>query len=156
MSEEQIMELKSDKNRKALQLEEMNSAQRNTLTKYMASNNPDQSALSWQAKEELIKSYTEKERDLQQNLDRKERMIEDYRHKLKALKRYGRSLKYLAEDWAPLGQPLPEILTMPPPISLEDEDEDDYLKRQQSEIDRLKNRNRTIEEDMRRLTDARS
>ena len=62
----------------------------------------------------------------------------------------------MAEDWAPLGQPLPEILTLPPPISLEDEDEDDYLKRQQSEIDRLKNRNRNLEEDLRKFADTRS
>jgi len=47
-------------------------------------------------------------------------------------------------------------LTLPPPISLEDEDEDDYLKRQQSEIDRLKGRNRNLEEDLRKLTDNRS
>jgi len=77
MSEEQIMELKSDKNRLSLQLEEMRAASRNTLTKYLNSNNPDQSALTWQAKEELIRSYTEKERDLQQSLDRKEKIIED-------------------------------------------------------------------------------
>jgi predicted nucleic acid-binding Zn-ribbon protein len=47
MSEEQIMELKSDKNRLSLQLEEMRAASRNTLTKYLNSNNPDQSALTW-------------------------------------------------------------------------------------------------------------
>lgn len=44
---------------------------------------------------------------------------------------------------------------MPPPISLEDDDDDDYLRRQQTELDRLKNRNRNLEEDMRRLGDGR-
>lgn len=83
-------------------------------------------------------------------LDRKEKLIDDLRKKLRALKRYTRQLKYLAEDWAPLGQPLPEILTMPPPVNLEDDEDDDYLRRQQSEIDRLKNRNRNLEEDLRR------
>lgn len=39
---------------------------------------------------------------------------------------------------------------MPPPVSLDDDEDDDYLRRQQSEIDRLKNRNRNLEEDMRR------
>lgn len=62
-------------------------------------------------------------------------------------------MKYLAEDWAPLGQPLPEILTMPPPVSLDDEEDDTYLRRQQSEIDRLKGRNKNLEEDLRRLGD---
>ncbi|CDW90229.1 kinesin-like protein [Stylonychia lemnae] len=153
--EEQNIELKSDKNRIMLQLEEMRSAYRNKLTKYMNEHNPDQAALTWQAKEELIRSYTEKEQDYAQALDRKEKTIEDLRKKLRALKRYARQLKYLAEDWAPLGQPLPEILTMPPPISLEDDDDDDYLRRQQTELDRVKNRNRNLEEDLRRLTDGR-
>lgn len=131
----------------------MRSAFRNKLTKYMNEHNPDQAALTWQAKEELIRSYTEKEQDLAQNLERKEKLLDDQRKKLRALKRYARQLKYLAEDWAPLGQPLPEILTMPPPVSLDDDEDDDYLRRQQSEIDRLKNRNRNLEDDMRRVGD---
>lgn len=153
--EEQNLELKSDKNRIQLQLEEMRSAYRNKLTKYMSENNPDQAALTWQAKEELIRSYTEKEQDLAQTLDRKEKTIEDLRKKLRALKRYARSLKYLAEDWQPLGQAPPEILTMPPPVSLDDDEDDEYLRRQQSELDRLKNKNRYLEEDLRRMTDGR-
>ena len=52
--EEQNLELKSDKNRISLQLDEMRSAFRNKLTKYMNENNPDQSAVTWSAKEELI------------------------------------------------------------------------------------------------------
>ena len=39
--EEQNIELKSDKNRVQLQLEEMRSAYRNKLTKYMNEHNPD-------------------------------------------------------------------------------------------------------------------
>ena len=97
------LELKSDKNRIQLQLEEMRSAYRNKLTKYMNDHNPDQSALTWQAKEELIRSYTEKEQDASQNIERKDKTIDDLRRKLRALKRYARSLKYLSEDWAPLG-----------------------------------------------------
>ena len=54
----------------------------------------------------------------------------------------------------PLGQPLPEILTMPPPVSLDDDDDDEYLRRQQSELDRYKYRNRNLEEDLRRFTDG--
>jgi hypothetical protein len=61
--EECNLELKSDKNRVTLQLEEMRSAFRNKLTKYMGENNPDSAAVSWSAKEELIRNYTEKEVD---------------------------------------------------------------------------------------------
>lgn len=129
MYEEVNLELKSDKNRKEIELEEMRAAYRNKLTKYMSENAPDSSAMTWQAKEELIRSYTEKERDLNDQLNRKEKLIDDLRRKLKALKRYARELKYLAEDWAPLGQPLPEILTMPPPVNLEDDEDDEYVRR---------------------------
>lgn len=52
--EEQNLELKSDKNRVTLQLEEMRSAFRNKLTKFMNEHNPDSSAVTWSAKEELI------------------------------------------------------------------------------------------------------
>jgi hypothetical protein len=144
--EEQNLELKSDKNRIQLQLEEMRSAYRNKLTKYMEQNGPNSSGLTWQAKEELIRSYTEKEQDLQQANDRKDKLIDDFRQKLRGLKRYARQLKYLAEDWAPLGAALPEVLTMPPPVSLDDEEDDEYLRRQQSEITRLQSKNRSLEE----------
>jgi hypothetical protein len=48
---------------------------------------------------------------------------------LRALKRYARQLKYQAEDWAPHGMPLPDLLTMPPPVALDDDQDDDYLRR---------------------------
>lgn len=74
-------------------------------------------------------------------------MDEKYKQ-LRALKNYARSLKYLAEDWAPIGQPLPEVLTLPPPVVLDDEDDNEFVKQQQSEIDRLKKKNRFLEEDL--------
>lgn len=40
---------------------------------------------------------------------------------MKALKIYSKQLKYLAEDWAPVGVPLPEILVKEPPVHLDDE-----------------------------------
>jgi len=39
----------------------MRSAFRNKLTKYMNEHNPDSAAVTWSAKEELIRNYTEKE-----------------------------------------------------------------------------------------------
>jgi len=40
---------------------------------------------------------------------------------IRALKQYARSLKNLAEDWAPVGVPLPELLSRPPPTKLEED-----------------------------------
>jgi hypothetical protein len=152
--EEQNIELKSDKNRLTLQVEEMRSAFRNKLTKYMNENNPDSSAVTWKAKEELIRSYTEKEVDLSQRLERESKRIDEKYKQLRALKNYARSLKYLAEDWAPVGQPLPEVLTLPPPVTLDDEDDNEFVRQQQSEIDRLKMKNRNLEEDMRNANNS--
>jgi hypothetical protein len=56
-------------------------------------------------------------------------IVEDQRKKVRALKRYARELKYQAEDWAPQGYPMPDILTLPPPVALEDDQDDDYLRR---------------------------
>jgi hypothetical protein len=41
--------------------------------------------------------------------------------RLRALKRYARSLKYLAEDMLLPGNPVPDILIQQPPMDLEDE-----------------------------------
>ena len=151
--EEQNMELKSDKNRLQLQVEEMRSAFRNKLTKYMSDNNPDSSATTWSAKEELIRSYTEKEVEMSQKLETLQKRVDEKYRQLRALKNYARSLKYLAEDWAPVGQPLPEVLTLPPPVALEDEDDTEFVKQQQSEIDRLKLKNRNLESELRHAGD---
>jgi hypothetical protein len=36
-------------------------------------------------------------------IEKKEKSIDELRKKIRALKRYGREVKYLAEDWAPRG-----------------------------------------------------
>lgn len=37
------------------------------------------------------------------------------------MKNYAKNLKYLAEDWAPVGIPLPDILRKNPPVKLDDD-----------------------------------
>jgi len=64
------------------------------------------------------------------------------------LKNYAKSLKYLAEDWAPMGTPLPEILTKPPPTNLDDAGPVG-ARVQEEEIERLRARNRQLEEQVR-------
>jgi coiled-coil domain-containing protein 78 len=77
-----------------------------------------------------LKTFNDKEKENAQTLERREKYIDDQRKKIRALKRYGREVKYLAEDWAPKGEKLPDILVLPPPVSLEDDDQDDYMRRQ--------------------------
>jgi hypothetical protein len=69
-----------------------------------------------------LKTYTDKEKDNTLALERREKVIDEQRKKVRALKRYAREVKYLAEDWAPKGERLPDILVLPPPVSLDDDD----------------------------------
>ena len=59
--------------------------------------------MAWQAKEELLRTFTDKEGELMQVLEKRERAIDEQRKKVRALKRYAREIKYLAEEWAPPG-----------------------------------------------------
>jgi len=58
----------------------------------------------------LVRSYQEKEENLNQVLKAKELKVDEAYVKLKALKRYARQLKYCAEDLQPANQPVPDIL----------------------------------------------
>jgi hypothetical protein len=49
------------------------------------------------------------------------RKIEYLRMENWALKQYSKGLKYLAEDWVPVGVPLPDISTRPSSVRLDDE-----------------------------------
>jgi len=109
--------------------------------------------MKYRAREEHTRSFQEKEAQLNQSIKEKDQKIDELFRSLRALKRYARQLKYLAEDLHPIGQPLPEILTQQPPVSLEDDDEDINLKRQQGEINRLRQKNQQLEENFRELAE---
>ncbi len=131
MTEEANLDLKADRSRLQVQIEEIRTQLRTQLQKYMQEHlsAADRQSLSWQAKDELLKTFSDKEKENGEVIERRERAIEDQRKKVKALKRYGREVKYLAEDWAPRGKPVPDILALPPPVSLEDDQDDDYMRR---------------------------
>ena len=60
-----------------------------------------------------------------EELKRKDERNNELYRQLRALKRYARELKFLAQDLVPVGQPTPEILTQPPPVGLDDDEADD-------------------------------
>lgn len=45
---------------------------------------------------------------------------------MQATKRYCIKLKNLAEDWAPIGQPMPDVLLQSPPIKLDNLEQKDF------------------------------
>lgn len=68
-----------------------------------------------------MRNFTEREAELKDALSReKDKNVHNLRV-IRGLRAYARALKALGEDWAPIGEPLPELLTMSPPILIEDE-----------------------------------
>lgn len=152
--EDQNQGLKSERSKLKQEIEEVRKAYRDNLsTQAGGQNAQDQASMKYRAREEHTRSFQEKEAQLNQSIKEKDQKIDELFRSLRALKRYARQLKYLAEDLHPIGQPLPEILTQQPPVSLEDDDEDINLKRQQGEINRLRQRNQQLEENFRELAD---
>ncbi len=109
-----------------IQIDEMRSVFRQKLLQFMGDQvkgdkNPGRIGYDLNAREELIRTYTEKEIELKEKLDHNKTVMKQLKMENKALKNYARSLKYLAEDWAPMGANLPEILTRPPPVKLDED-----------------------------------
>jgi len=149
--EDQNYENKGDKKRLTIESEETRAAHRSVLQQN-AGDNDDRASVKGRAREELTRSFQEKEAQLQDALRRKESKVEELFCKLRALKGYARRLKYLGEDLSPIGQPLADILTQPPPVSLDDENER-VQSRGQSELGRLRQRNAQLEKNVADLAD---
>jgi len=151
-------ELKNENKRLSLQLEEMRANYRGKLMKMMNEGldrfDPkykdlaDETLLK-KAREELIRAYTEKEGDLQERLDKLTIKNENLATEARTMKVYARKLKHLAEDWAPSGQHLPEVLTMPPKLLQLDENMPESHLEIAKENERLRDRVRKVEQELR-------
>jgi kinesin family protein 11 len=124
------------------QLAELRTAYRAALVKNM--NEGFQS----DAKEELVRSFNAREADLQSQVHSLIAAKSSLIKTVRGLRAYARSLKNLAEDWAPAGHPRPEVLTMPPAMLLEDEDIALDTKAQIRELERLRVRNAQLEQEI--------
>ena len=77
MMEEANLDLKSEKSRLQLQLEEIRTQLRTQLGKYADEFAKDRQSLAHQAKEELLKTYNAKETENTQTIERREKVIDD-------------------------------------------------------------------------------
>eukprot|EP00831_Metopus_contortus_P029924 TRINITY_DN24585_c0_g1_i3.p1 TRINITY_DN24585_c0_g1~~TRINITY_DN24585_c0_g1_i3.p1 ORF type:complete len:317 (-),score=90.62 TRINITY_DN24585_c0_g1_i3:1-951(-) len=134
---EQNDELINDKNTLNFQLEELRTAYRAKLGKATGEN----------AHGELLRTYQEKENFNNEQVRIIEGRIERLRGKCRSLREYAKQLKFLAEDLLPENQYRPDILDVPNPEIIKEENGEDlenaekkeqlYLK----EIERLKEDN---------------
>lgn len=108
--ERQVNELMGENNKMQLQLDEMRAIYRNKLIQIH----------KLDPRDELFQTYSQKERDLLQAVETLNRKLRQQMLELRSIRSYSRNLRYLAEDWAPAGQPLPDILQRDYPL-LEEE-----------------------------------
>ena len=158
----QLKDVKSQNAQLTTKMDEMDNVYRAKLMQYSMEEkaNKDKNMLGFNAREDLVRSYREKEVELIEKLDKERTVMRSMKTELVALRNYTRELKYLAEDWAPLGKPLPDVLTRPMPTG-EDGGSNPFSGAQRNasednmveENDRLKKRNSKLEEDLRRLND---
>lgn len=78
----------------------MRSIYRNKLIQFTRNENKNRDL---EAREELVKSFNEKEIESKEKLDSYKKETAQQKLEIKALRSYGRKLRYIAEDWAPLG-----------------------------------------------------
>lgn len=124
------------------QLDELRGAYRAALNKNVSN------GFNSNTREELIRSYNARENELQKQVHSLIAHKSSLVKTIRGLRAYARSLKNLAEDWAPVGHPLPQILTMPPPMLMEDEDLNLDIKAQLVELERLRARNAHLEQEI--------
>lgn len=134
-----------------LQLEEMRGNFRTKLVRAMNEGiNPGDDMMR-ASREELIRSFNEREVELTEKLNKELAKNATTLKTIRGLRAYARSLKNLAEDWAPIGKQMPDILMMPPAILLEDEDRTITQKSQLNELERLRIRNSHLDQEVKAL-----
>ena len=144
-------EMTQEVHRLALQLEEMRGSLRGKLLKALNEGMHPGEEMMRAAREELVRTYNEKEVELTEKLNNELGKNAQNLKVIRGLRSYARSLKNLAEDWAPLGHPLPEVLILPPPILLDNQDTDPTTKLYKQELERVKLRNMHLEQEVKTL-----
>ena len=138
---EKFQEIKNENLKLTLQNDEMRNIYRSKLMTYIQ----DGKKNFLNAREDILRNYAEREGELMEKLNILNLKNKKINTEIQALRKYSKELRYLAEDWAPLGKPLPEILLKGPPVVLdvynekkrENENMDSELKRAKKRIFRL-------------------
>lgn len=144
-------EMTKEVHRLSLQLEEMRGSLRGKLLRALNEGMHPGDEMLRVAREELVRTFNEKEVELTEKLNNELGKNAQSLKVIRGLRSYARSLKNLAEDWAPLGHPLPEVLILPPPILLDNENTDPTTKLYKQELERVKMRNMHLEQEVKTL-----
>jgi hypothetical protein len=151
-----LNELKKKNNKLQLQINEL----RQTIRDIMAKDVEDKKEekldnmglqINMSSKAKLIKSYTDRENELIEQLGMEKAKTENLKEKLKKMRTFGRKLRNIALDYYPVNEELPELLTKDINIFMEDPENESVIQFLEFEIRTLRERNKKIEFEMNRL-----
>ena len=141
-----VEELKKENNKISLQLKEMRNTMRDLLSKDKANKDGDPSK-----KTKLMKTYTDRETELMENLGVEKAKTENLKEKLKKMRTYARKARNIALDYFPANEELPEMLTKDLNTFLEDAENESVIQFLEFEIRSLRERNKKLEYENNRI-----
>lgn len=109
-----VEDLRAENQKLSTQLEETRSVYRSKLLVF-AQGDPKINYMN--AREDLLRSYAEREIELLEKNEKYSQTIKHISSELEGLKIYAEKIRELAEDWAPVGFPLPDLITHPPNLA---------------------------------------
>ena len=140
-----VEELKKENNKISLQLKEM----RNTLRDLLSKDKNKEGDPSKKTK--LMKTYTDRETELMENLGVEKAKTENLKEKLKKMRTYARKARNIALDYFPANEELPEMLTKDLNTFLEDAENESVIQFLEFEIRSLRERNKKLEYENNRI-----
>ena len=153
-----IDEIRKENNKTNL----MNSELRQQLREYMARYIKDKEServniggvmVDPNSKVKLIKTYTERETELLEQIGLEKSKIENLKAKIKKIRTYARKVRNIALDFFPVNEPLPEVLTKDINIFMEDAENESVIQFLEFELKTLRERNKKLEFENNRIKD---
>ena len=139
-------ELKKENKKLTLKNNELRATMRDMINK---ADEEGEEEISNKAK--LMKTYTDRENELMENLGVQKASNENLKEKLKKMRTYARKARNIALDYYPPNEELPEMLTKDLNTFLEDAENESVIQFLEYEIRELRERNKKLQFEIDRL-----
>ena len=140
-------ELKKENKKLTLKNNELRSTMRDILNK----SGEDEGEEDVSNKAKLMKTYTDRENELMENLGVQKASNENLKEKLKKMRTYARKARNIALDFYPPNEELPELLTKDLNTFLEDAENESVIQFLEYEIRELRERNKKLQYEIDRI-----
>lgn len=143
-----IEELKKENKKLTLSNSELRATLRDAINKQGDGEMDDEGPSS---KAKLMKTFTDRENELLENLGVQKATNENLKEKLKKMRTYARKARNMALDFFPPNEELPDILTKDLNVFLEDAENESVIQFLEFEIRSLRERNKKMQYELERI-----